>query len=148
MVSLLVSEYYYCIYPCLHSPPQTKLMCHKLEGYFPPKEFITKNIYSLLLQSFTVAKCYLFLLIFLSINTNWNKCIWFHNIFLFWEWVIYTCSYFFHYYSTNTKKHCILISNSPPYALPALESASYGGLGTEQLAVLLSEVSSIHLILQ
>lgn len=41
--------------------------------------------------------------------------------------------------NSTTKKHCILISNSPPYALPALESSSYYGLVTEQLASLLSE---------
>ncbi|GIY35027.1 hypothetical protein CEXT_2151 [Caerostris extrusa] len=36
--------------------------------------------------------------------------------------------------SVQTQKHCILICNSPPYPIPALESVSYQGLMTEQLA--------------
>lgn len=38
-----------------------------------------------------------------------------------------------------SQKHCILICNSPPYPLPALESAAYSGLMAEQLASVMAE---------
>ncbi|CAL1263811.1 unnamed protein product [Larinioides sclopetarius] len=41
--------------------------------------------------------------------------------------------------SVQTQKHCILICNSPPYPLPALESFAYSGLMTEQIASLMAE---------
>ncbi|KAG8178436.1 hypothetical protein JTE90_016108 [Oedothorax gibbosus] len=37
-----------------------------------------------------------------------------------------------------TQKHCILICNSPPYPLPALESSAYSGLMTEELCSLMA----------
>ncbi|XP_015915623.1 mediator of RNA polymerase II transcription subunit 25 [Parasteatoda tepidariorum] len=39
----------------------------------------------------------------------------------------------------KTQKHCILICNSPPYPLPALESSAYSGLMTEQLAATMAD---------
>ncbi|GIX96889.1 mediator of RNA polymerase II transcription subunit 25 [Caerostris darwini] len=40
----------------------------------------------------------------------------------------------------QTQKHCILICNSPPYPIPALESVSYQGLMTEQLAGVMMDI--------
>lgn len=39
----------------------------------------------------------------------------------------------------TTQKYCILICNSPPYNLPALENPPYSGLMVEQLATIMSE---------
>jgi len=38
------------------------------------------------------------------------------------------------------QKHCILISNSPPYSAPTVESLNYSGQNAEQLANIIQEV--------
>jgi len=40
----------------------------------------------------------------------------------------------------NPQKHCILISNSPPYLVPTAESLNFSGHSAEQLAGLIQEV--------
>lgn len=40
----------------------------------------------------------------------------------------------------TAQKHCILVCNSPPYQLPAVESPNFSGHTAEQLAALLHEV--------
>jgi mediator of RNA polymerase II transcription subunit 25 len=40
-----------------------------------------------------------------------------------------------------TQKHCVLVCNSPPYLMPVMESLTYSGHTTDQLAGLLKEVS-------
>ncbi|KAK6625888.1 hypothetical protein RUM43_006187 [Polyplax serrata] len=37
------------------------------------------------------------------------------------------------------QKHCLLVCNSPPYFMPVMESSTYAGLTTDQLAVILNE---------
>lgn len=41
------------------------------------------------------------------------------------------------------QKHCLLVCNSPPYFMPVMESSTYAGLTTDQLAVILNEVNTI-----
>ncbi|XP_022903004.1 mediator of RNA polymerase II transcription subunit 25-like [Onthophagus taurus] len=41
--------------------------------------------------------------------------------------------------NANVQRHCLLICNSPPYLMPAMESQSYGGKTAEQLALILDE---------
>ncbi|KAL0272772.1 UNVERIFIED_CONTAM: hypothetical protein PYX00_005619 [Menopon gallinae] len=38
-----------------------------------------------------------------------------------------------------TQKHCILVCNSPPYFMPVMESPTYAGHTTDQLAAILNE---------
>jgi len=40
-----------------------------------------------------------------------------------------------------TQKHCILVCNSPPYMMGVMESSTYLGMNTDQLAGVLNEVS-------
>lgn len=42
--------------------------------------------------------------------------------------------------SANVQKHCILVCNSPAYALPVFETPAYSGKTAEQLASILQEV--------
>lgn len=39
----------------------------------------------------------------------------------------------------TTQKHCILISNSPPYSMPVMECYEYEGKNVEQLAAVFNE---------
>lgn len=41
--------------------------------------------------------------------------------------------------AANSQKHCILVCNSPSYLLPVMESHTYSGKTSEQLAVVLQE---------